>query len=150
MDNDYTYQISKEIDGTNKRLIMLLCKLMNVVKDKTITFDEPIKVMRYYRNTPAYMLEVKSINGGLFDSVAKLSMEVVNLTDDNKEQTIGYKKSTTWSARELSCESLMGLVWAVERHIIDTASVGLDDYLGKRMVEKGLNDYLENEYFPSE
>ena len=150
MDNDYTYQISKEIDGTNKRLIMLLCKLMNVVKDKTITFDEPIKVMRYYSNTPVYMLEVKTINGGLFDGVAKLSMEVVNLTDENKEQTIGYKKTTTWSARELSCESLMGLVWAVERHIIDTASVGLDDYLGKRMVEKGLNDYLENEYFPSE
>jgi hypothetical protein len=150
MNNDYANNISKELDGINKRLIMLLCKLMNVVKDKTITFVEPIKVMRYYRNTPSYLLEVKTINGGLFDGVAKLSMEVVNLTDENKEQTIGYKKSTTWSARDLSCESLMALVWAVERHINDTASVGLDDYLGSRMIAKGLNDYLENEYFPSE
>lgn len=150
MDNDYTHRISKELDGINKRLIMLLCKLMNVVKDKTITFVEPIKVMHYNRNTPAHMLEVKTINGGLFDGVAKLSMEVVNLTDENKEQTIGYKKATTWSASELSCESLMALVWAIERHIINTASVGLDDYLGKRMVANGLNDYLENEHFPSE
>lgn len=150
MNNDYTNKISEEIDGMNKRLIMLLCKLMNVVKDKTITFDKPIKVMRYFQKKPVYMLEVKTINGGLFNGVAKLSMEVVNLTDDNKEQTIGYDKPTMWSARELSCESLMALVLAVERHIIDTASVGLDAHIGSRIIEKGLNDYLENDYFPSE
>jgi hypothetical protein len=141
--------IDNDLDNFRLKMVMVLCKLMAIVKDKTITFEEPIKVMHYNRNTPAHMLEVKTINGGVFDGVAKLSMEVVNLTDENKEQTIGYKKAATWSIESLSCESIMSLIYAVQKQIINTASVALDDFCGKNMIVKGLDYYLENEYFPT-
>ena len=146
---DYVTNIDNDLGNFRLKMVMVLCKLMDVVKDKTITFEVPIKVMRYYRNTPVDMFEVKTINGGLFDGVAKLSMEVVNLTDENKEQTIGYKSSVTWSIESLSCESIMSLINAVQKQIIDTASVALDDYRGKNIIAKGLDDYLENGYFPT-
>ena len=112
---DYVMNIDNDLDNFRLKMVMVLCKLMDVVKDKTITFEKPIKVMRYYRNIPQEMFSVTSINGGLFDGVAKLSMEVVNLTDENKEQTIGYKKVTTWSIESLSCESIMSLIYAVQK-----------------------------------
>ena len=141
--------IDNDLDNFRLKMVMVLCKLMDVVKDKTITFEKPIKVMRYYRNIPQEMFSVTSINGGLFDGVAKLSMEVVNLTDENKEQTIGYKKVTTWSIESLSCESIMSLIYAVQKQIINTASAALDEYRGKNMIVKGLDDYLENDSFPT-
>jgi hypothetical protein len=141
--------IDNDLGNFRLKMVMVLCKLMDIVKDKTITFEEPIKVMHYYRNTPAHMLEVKTINGGLFDGVVKLSMEVVNLTDENKEQTIGYKRTVTWSIESLSCESIMSLIYAVQKQIINIASAALDDYRGKNMIVKGLDDYLENDSFPT-
>jgi hypothetical protein len=141
--------IDNDLDNFRLKMVMVLCKLMDVVKDKAITFEEPIKVMRYYRNIPQEMFSVTSINGGLFNGVAKLSMEVVNLTDENKEQTIGYKNAVTWSIESLSCESIMSLIYAVQKQIINTASAALDDYRGKNIIVKGLEDYLENEYFPT-
>lgn len=146
---DYVMNIDNDLGNFRFKMVMVLCKLMDIVKDKTITFEKPIKVMHYYRKTPAHMLEVKTINGGVFDGVAQLSMEVVNLTDENKEQTIGYKKATTYSIESLSCESIMSLIYAVQKQIINTASVALDDFRGKNMIVKGLDDYLENEYFPT-
>lgn len=146
---DYVMNIDNDLGNFRLKMVMVLCKLMAIVKDKTITFEKPIKVMHYYRKTPAHMLEVKTINGGVFDGVAQLSMEVVNLTDENKEQTIGYKKATTYSIESLSCESIMSLIYAVQKQIINTASVALDDFRGKNMIAKGLDDYLENEYFPT-
>ena len=146
---DYVMNIDNDLDNFRLKMVMVLCKLMDVVKDKTITFEEPIKVMRYYRNIPQEMFSVTSINGGLFNGVAKLSMEVVNLTNENKEQTIGYKNAVTWSIEGLSCESIMSLIYAVQKQIINTASAALDDYRGKNIIVKGLEDYLENEYFPT-
>lgn len=146
---DYVMNINNDLDNFRLKMVMVLCKLMDVVKDKTITFEEPIKVMRYYRNIPQEMFSVTSINGGLFNGVAKLSMEVVNLTNENKEQTIGYKNAVTWSIEGLSCESIMSLIYAVQKQIINTASAALDDYRGKNIIVKGLEDYLENEYFPT-
>ena len=145
----YVMNINNDLDNFRLKMVMVLCKLMDVVKDKTITFEEPIKVMRYYRNIPQEMFSVTSINGGLFNGVAKLSMEVVNLTNENKEQTIGYKNAVTWSIEGLSCESIMSLIYAVQKQIINTASAALDDYRGKNIIVKGLEDYLENEYFPT-
>lgn len=130
------------------KLIMMLCKMMNVIKDKTITFKTPVKVMRYYRNEPMDLFEVKDITAGLYNGVAMLIMNVVNVSDENKEQTIGYKKMTTYSIEQLSCESIMHLIETVENHIISSPQ-SLDLNGGRNLISKGLDDYLENGYFPT-
>jgi hypothetical protein len=55
---------------------------------------------------------------------------------------------TTYSIEQLSCESIMHLIETVETHII-TSPQSLDFEGGRNLISKGLDDYMENGYFPT-